>query len=243
MIILGIINGQINGSLGTYTSIAWHLTDLVRVIPYATVFIMAMIGIDVLVVLIAGSIFAASLGILYGKFSFLQAIAFSFDGFYEQKSVVAMVVLVMLIAGLSRVIEHNGGIKYLLHKFHARTRTKVGAETSIALLVSLLDIAIARNTIAILIAGPIAQQIGGRYKIKPERIATLLATFACSFHGIIPYTSQLLLAGAMADLASISIVPYLYYQFILLGIATLSIVKTGMQKKELTRKTHAGYLE
>jgi len=209
---------------------SWSASDIFKLIPYASVFLLALTGLDVLVVLAAGSLIAIALGLLYGKFSILLAITFFFDGFYEQKSIVSMLVLVMLIAGLSRIIEHNGGIKYLMNKFHARTKTPTGAEGSIALLVSLLDIAVARNTIAIMIAGPIAQQIGGRFKIPSARIACLLDIFACGIHGIIPYSSQLLLAAAMAEVSSVSIIPHLHYQFVILIVAILSIAKTRWKR-------------
>jgi len=225
IIILAFINSSIP-SIGNHLATSWNISDIIKTIPYAAVFFLAIIGIDVLIVLALGAIIGMILGIIYSKFSILLAITFFFEGFYQHKGVVAMLLLVMFIAGLARIVEHNGGIKYLLHKFHSRTKTKTGAESSIALLVSLLDIAVARNTIAILIAGPMAQQIGGRFKVKSDRIATLLDIFSCAIHGIIPYSSQLLLAAAMAGTTSIAIIPYVHYQFIVLVIAILSIAKT-----------------
>lgn len=231
IITLAIINSSIAPTAASSIATTWGISDIVKTIPYGAIFLLALIGLDVLVVLALGAIFAAILGIVYGMFSPLMAITFFFEGFYQQKGIIAMFVLVMLVAGLARIVEHNGGIKYLLKKFHARTKTKAGAESSIALLVSLLDVAVARNTIAILIAGPMAQQIGGRFKIRNSRIATLLDIFACAIHGIIPYSSQLLLAAAMAGTTSISLVPYVYYQYFILAIAILSIVKTKLNTK------------
>jgi Na+/H+ antiporter NhaC len=229
IILLTIINSSLTPTLASTVTTTWYTSDIIKTIPYGAVFTLALLGLDVLIVLALGAIIAAVLGVIYGKFSILLAITYFFEGFYQQKGVVAMLVLVMLIAGLSRIVEHNGGIKYLLHKFHAKTKTKAGAESSIALLVALLDIAVARNTIAILIAGPMAQQIGGRFKVRSARIATLLDIFSCTIHGIIPYSSQLLLAAAMAGTSSISLVPYVYYQYIILVVAILSIVKTKIE--------------
>jgi Na+/H+ antiporter NhaC len=231
IIVLSIINAYITPASGAQLAATWNLSDIVKVIPYGAVFCMAFAGLDVLVVLALGAFIAATLGILYGKFSVLMAVTFFFEGFYQQKGVIAMFVLVMLIAGLSRIVEHNGGIRYLLNKFHARTKTRAGAESSIALLVSLLDIAVARNTIAILIAGPMARQMGGRFKIPNERVATLLDLFSCTIHGIIPYSSQLLLAAAMAGTTSIALVPHVYYQYFILIVAILSIVRTRFREK------------
>lgn len=230
VIILSLINFSLPAPVAQTVVTSWNISDVIRIIPYAAVFLLAIIGVDVLVVLAIGAIVGAILGILYAKFSVLLAITMLFEGFHQHKGVVAMLLLVMFIAGLARIVEHNGGIKYLLHKFHARTKTKTGAECSIALLVSLLDVAVARNTIAILIAGPMAQQIGGRFKLKSARIATLLDLFSCVVHGIIPYSSQLLLAAAMAGTTSISIIPYVHYQYIVLVIAILSIVKTKISE-------------
>lgn len=230
LIVLSIINYNLPSPVTEQVVTSWNISDVIKTIPYAAVFLLAILGIDVLIVLAIGAIAGAILGILYAKFSILLAITFFFEGFYQHKGVVAMLLLVMFIAGLSRIVEHNGGIKYLLRKFHARTKTKTSAECSIAMLVSLLDIAVARNTIAILIAGPMARQIGGRFKLKSARIATLLDLFSCAIHGIIPYSSQLLLAAAMAGTTSISIIPYVHYQFIVLGVAILSIVKTKISE-------------
>jgi len=234
IIILSVMSFQLDTSASSQIITTLTMSDIIKTIPYASVFLLALWGLDVLVVLVVGSISGILLGLAYGKLAFLDATTLFFEGFYQQKGVIAMFLLVMLIAGLSRIVEHNGGIKYLLHKFHARTKTKAGAEASIALLVSLLDIAVARNTIAILIAGPMAQQIGGRFKVSNARIATLLDIFACTVHGIIPYSSQLLLAAAMAGTSSLALVPHVYYQYVILGIAILSIVKTKL--KELKKE-------
>ena len=235
--ILALINFSISELIYTEIVPPIVLQDFVKIIPYLGVLLLALIGIDVLVVLFSGSLIASAIGIFYGNFTFFDSITFFFEGFYQQKGIVSMVVLVMLIAGLSRTVEHNGGIKYLLYRFHKRTRTKVGAELSIALLTILIETFIARNTISILIAGPIAQQIGGRFKVASARIASLLDIFACTIHGILPYSSQLLLAAAMSNISSISLIPHLHYLFIIFIVTTLSIVKTKIQED---RKNYIG---
>jgi Na+/H+ antiporter NhaC len=226
IILLAIINFYVSPPLHSTFVTSLNIADIIKTIPYIAVFTLALMGIDVLIVLIMGGFISGALGILYSKFTVLSSITFFFEGFYQQKGIVAMLLFVMLVAGLSRIVEHNGGIKFLLHKFNARTKTKAQAERSIALLVSLIDVAVARNTISILIAGPMAQKIGGRFKISNARIATLLDIFACTAHGIIPYSSQNLLAAAMAGTSSILIIPHVYYQFIMLGVAIFSIMIT-----------------
>ena len=226
IIILSFIGSQVYVPLQASLTLTWEFADFVKVIPYLAVFIFALIGIDVLAVLASGAFSAAFIGIMYGKFSVVSAMTFFFEGFYQQKGIVSIFFLVMLIAGLSRIVEHNGGIKYLLNKFKANTSSKADAEQSIALLVVFLEFAMARNTIAILIAGPMAQQIGGKFKVKNSRIATLLDIFACTIHGLLPYSSQLLLAAAMAGTTTFAVMPHLYYLYVILVVSILSIVKT-----------------
>lgn len=236
IIILSFIGFHVHVPLNASAGLMWNFSDIVKVIPYLAVFVLALIGIDVLAVLATGAFTAGLFGIIYGKFTFLSGVTYFFEGFYQQKGIVAIFLLVLLVAGLSRVVEHNGGIKYLLMKFRAKTSTKAGAERSIALLVTLLECAVARNTISILIAGPMAQQIGGKFKVKNARIATLLDIFACTIHGILPYSSQLLLAAAMAGTSSFAVMPHLYYLYVILAIAVLSIVKTKiLEMRELKK--------
>ncbi len=220
------------------STMQWSLTDLVNILPYVMAFLLALLGLNVLVVLIAGIIAASGLGFIYGKLTFLQIITLSFDGFYLQTSMVAMLILVLLIAGLSKIIEYNGGIQYLLHLFDSRVKSKAGAELAIIGLVSLLNIAIARNTIAILLAGPIAKQIGSKFNIASERIAGLLDIFACAIHGIIPYSSQLLLAAAMANISSLEIIPHLHYQFAILLVSLLSVLKTRFSENKTIKTSN-----
>jgi len=238
--VLALINFNISGLIYTEVMPQIVLHDIIKIIPYLGVLFFALMGIDVLVVLFLGSVLAAGLGMFFGNFTLFDSITFFFEGFYQQKGIVSMVFLVMLIAGLSRIVEHNGGIKYLLYRFHKRTRTKVGAELSIAFLTILIETFIARNTITILIAGPIAQQIGRRFKVASARIAALLDIFACTIHGILPYSSQLLLASAMSNVSSISLIPHLHYLFIIFTVTMLSILKTKFMedRKKVIGENH-----
>ncbi len=226
IIILCVVSSHLNPTFSTDFISTWDVSDIVKMIPYVAVFFLAMIGIDVLAVLAVGALSAGLFGIAYGDISVFAAITYFFEGFYQQRGMIAIFMLVMFIAGLSRIVEHNGGIKYLMEKFKARTKTKAGAEVSIALLVSLIEVAVARNTISILIAGPMARQIGRKFKMRSARIATLLDLFACTIHGVLPYSSQLLLAAAIAGTTSFAVLPHLYYLYVVFVIAVLSIVKT-----------------
>ena len=93
----------------------------------------------------------------------------------------------------------------------------------IALLTGIMDIATANNTVAIVIAAPIAKQISEEYRIEPKKTASLMDTASCIMQGIIPYGAQLLIAASLAGIGSITIIPFLFYQFLLAVFVLLSI--------------------
>ena len=136
-----------------------------------------------------------------------------------------IIVISIVVAGIIGLVKENGGIDYLLTTIKNRVRSKKGAELGIAALSSLVDISTANNTIAIVMAGPIAKDIADEYKLSPSRTAALLDIFTSVWQGIIPYGAQLLYASAGATavgltLAPIEILPYLFYP-ILMGIFAL----------------------
>ena len=100
---------------------------------------------------------------------------------------------------------------------------KRGAELSIGLLVALVDLCTANNTVAIITVGPIAKKIGDRYGVDNRKCASILDTFSCFMQGIIPYGAQLLMAAGLAEINPVGIVPYLYYPFAI-GLAALTAI-------------------
>ena len=133
--------------------------------------------------------------------------------------------LSMFIGGLSHMVKKEGGINWIISKIEKSIRGRKSAELGIVSLVSLADIAVANNTVAIIIAGPIAKNMCKEYKIDPRRSASLLDTFACIFQGLIPYSAQVLIAAGFSKgtIAPFEIMPFLWYQFILLAFAVVSI--------------------
>lgn len=98
------------------------------------------------------------------------------------------------------------------------------AELSIAALVSLVNLCTANNTVTIITVGPLANDIANRYGVDKRKSASILDTFSCFAQGIIPYGAQLLMAAGLAAINPVSIVPYLYYPFIMGSFALLSII-------------------
>ncbi len=206
------------------------LAEVIKIIPYGIVFILAISGFDVLAVLLAGAITATIIGVLAQSFSLLEASSFIFEGFYSQPGMISVFMLIMFISGLAKMVEYNGGIDYLLQSSEHLVTSKRRAEAAIAFLAAAVTAAIVSNTVAILISGPVAKKIGTSFSIRPARVVNLLDIFACFCYGILPYAPPLLLAGAMAHVSSISLLPHLHYQFIIGSIALFSIVKSNKKK-------------
>jgi Na+/H+ antiporter NhaC len=130
----------------------------------------------------------------------------------------------MLAGGMLEVIKYNGGLDFIIHGLTRRIKGKVGAEFSVAGLVSLVNLCTANNTIAIIMSGRIAKDITVRFGLDPRKTASILDTFSCVIQGIIPYGAQLLMAAGLAKVSSASIIGYLYYPFALAILACLSIL-------------------
>lgn len=209
--------------------------SIVKVLPYLAVLITALAGMNVMLVLVGGTFFAGIVGLATNSFdiwAFLKAIQDGIAGMSE------LIIISLLIGGMVEVIKHNGGIDFLLEFITKRIKGKKGAELGIGALVGIVDVCTANNTIAIVMAGPIAKDIANKYEVDPRKSASLLDTFSCFFQGIIPYGAQILTAVGVAGAAKISpfeIMQYLYYPY-LMGVCALLAIVFGIPKvKEKVR--------
>ena len=191
--------------------------NLIKVIPYLLVLILALVGVNVIIVLIGGTALAGLIGLIDGSFGWkglLSAISKGIIGMED----IAMIAL--LIGGLVGIIQHNGGIDWLLQFVRARVKSKRGAELGIASLVSAADISTANNTISIIMAGPLAKNIADEYDVDPRKSASILDIFGGCFQGLLPYSPQVISAAGVAGISPFLLVPYSIYP-ILLGICGL----------------------
>ena len=201
--------------------------DFISVIPYLVVLITAILGMNVMAVLTIGLLLTGMIGLLHGAFDFygwMQAMGNGIMGMGE------LIIITIMAGGMLELIKYNGGIDYIINMMTRHVNSKRGAELSIAALVSLVNICTANNTVAILTVGGIAKKIGDRFGVDSRKCASILDTFSCMMQGIIPYGAQLLMAGGLAALNPISIIPYLYYPF-LLGIMALGSILVRYPKK------------
>ena len=192
-----------------------------KLLPYLTVIVLALAGMDVTAVLGIGIVLNGILGIssgAYGWVGWMSSIGGGISGMGE------LIIVTLLAGGLLALIRRNGGMDYIFSILSGRIRGRRGAEFGIAGLVSLVNLCTANNTIAILTAGPLARDISDRYGLNPRRCASILDTFSCFVQGIIPYGAQLLMASGLSGVSAASIIPNLYYPFVLGIIASLAII-------------------
>lgn len=200
--------------------------NFIKVIPYLSVLILALLGINVFTVLIIGTVMSGAIGLFDGSFTFIEFTQHIYEGY---KGMQEIFVLSLLIGGLANLIAKEGGIDYLIDAVSSRIKSKKGAEVGIGVLVSVADICTANNTVAIVLTGPMAKQIADEHDIDSRRSASILDIFSCVWQGIIPYGAQMLLAGSIAKISPVQIMPYLYYPYIL-AIVTLIAIAAGFPK-------------
>lgn len=205
----------------THTTTDIPEVEYVKVIPYLVVLIAAVLGMNVMAVLVIGIVLTGIIGMIdgaYDLYSWFGSMGTGILGMGE------LIIISIMAGGLLEIIKENGGIDFIISKLTARVHGKRGAELSIGLLVSVVDICTANNTVAILTVGGIAKQIGDRYGVDSRKCASILDTFSCCVQGLIPYGAQLLMAAGLAQVNPISITPYLYYPMVIGVSALLAIL-------------------
>ena len=195
--------------------------EWVKVIPYLTVLVTAVCGMNVMAVLTIGIVLCGIIGMFTGSFDIYGWFGAMGDGIMSMGE---LIIVTMMAGGMLELIKQQGGIDFIINMLTRRVSSKRGAELSIATLVSLVDVCTANNTVAILTVGDIAKQIGDRYGVDNKKCASILDTFSCTVLGLIPYGAQLLIAAGLASVNPVAILPYLYYPFALGIVAILSIL-------------------
>lgn len=205
--------------------------EIIKVLPYLLVLITAIVGVNVFVVLTSGIIFSSLIMLFQNGFDFIALSKLIYDGFASMNEIF---LLSMMIGGLSYMVNKEGGLDFINDKILSFVKSKKSAEVGICIIVFLMDIAIANNTVSIVIAGPIAKRLSNDYKVDPRRSASLLDIFACIGQGIIPYGIQLLVAAKFTEglLAPVDIMPYLFYQYLLAAFAIISIFARYAESKD-----------
>lgn len=218
-------------TLGNSNAIAVGQYDLIQMIPYALVLIGGALGINVFVVLLMGVASGAFIMMVTGQCTFVELLGnmgAGASGMFETCMVA------VLVAALCELIKVHGGFDALLTLIRKVFKGNKGGQLGMGLLVGVMDIATANNTVAIVIANPIAKEISQEYGISPQRSACILDTFSCIFQGVIPYGAQMLVAISCAAemgiiVSAFEVLPCLFYPMFLAVSSLIAIFLTKIK--------------
>lgn len=201
-----------------------------QILPYVLVLIGALIGINVFIVLIGGTVLSVVVGVATGSLKLSNVFIAIGGGTIDGKSIGGMMgmyditVISIVVACIVSLVKEYGGIQFILDKIKGHIKGRRGGELGIAGLSLLVDACTANNTVAIVMTGPIAKEICDEFGIDPKRSASLLDIFTSVGQGMIPYGAQLLSAATLTGLTPFAIMPYLFYPILMAVSAVMFIV-------------------
>ena len=201
--------------------------NILQIVPYLLVLVGALIGINVFVVLIGGIVVSLIVGLLTGTIAVAEMFTVVGNGVTGMYDITVISIVVACIVSL---VKEFGGIQFILNLIRSKINGKKGAEFGIAGLALLVDCCTANNTVAIVMAGPIAKEISDEFEVDSKRSASLLDIFASVGQGIIPYGAQLLSAATLTGLTPYAIMPYLFYP-ILMAISAICFIAFKKEAK------------
>ena len=213
-----------------------HDYDLVQLVPYLIVLVGGIVGVNVFVVLLLGIASGSLIMVATGATAPVDLLANMGSGAAGMFETTMVAVLVSAICAL---IREHGGFTALLNGIKSLFKSKKGGQLGMGLLVGAMDISTANNTVAIVMANPIAADMAKTYGITPRKTASILDTFSCVFQGVIPYGAQMLVAISAASelgyaVSAFQIIPLLFYPFLLL-LSSLAFIFLVPEKKEKER--------
>lgn len=198
--------------------------NLLLLIPYILVLVGGILGQNVFVVLLVGILSGILITVATGTvdaMSLLTSMGSGASGMFET------IMVTVLVSAMCGLIREYGGFAALLAFIRRVFKGRVGGRLGVGLLVGAMDIATANNTVAIVMAGPIAREISQEYGITPKESASLLDTFSCVFQGIIPYGAQMLIAVELGGgISAFQIIPCLFYPY-LLAVSSILYILLG----------------
>lgn len=221
--------------LASYVVLGWEFAIPVhggdfswwRVLPYMVVLVSAIAGVNVVLVLILGIQCTGIVALTADGLNmpdWVNAMGKGITGMGE------LIIVTLLAGGMLELIRYNGGLSYVVHHLTKHVRSRRGGELCIALMAAFANLCTANNTVAILSVGRIAAHLASRFGIPAPRSASLLDTFSCVVQGMLPYGAQLLMGAALAGIASVSIIPYLYYPMVV-GVVALLVIAFSQHEK------------
>ena len=220
-------------------AVTWQ--HVVLILPYVFVLALALAGFNVMALLFSGTLISAVIGCAFGKFAFFDAMDLLGKGTLGMGETL---IVALLAGGLFRSVQANGGVQWLTDRIAKVIRGPRTCELGVFFLVAAVNCFTANNTVAIVIAGPIARECADRFKAEPVRIASVLDTASCVVQGLIPYGAQILIAMGVAKgldmtVDSLALIKSLYYQP-LLALAVFASILLPNRRGTPLRPGRAG---
>ena len=203
-----------------------NLNSYIKVAPYILLLVLGIAGINVMFLLLFGTILNTIIGMSYGMFDIFTAFAYIGDG---TTSMANTIIVAMLAGGLLLMVRYNGGITYIIKSTEKWIKSQKTCEIGICFLVGVINLFTANNTVAIITSGSIVKELATKYNIKAERAASLMDTTSCCVQGMIPYGAQILIAAALSasiGMTSFAILKGLFYPALMLFGLIFSIYIT-----------------
>ncbi|MCL1124099.1 Na+/H+ antiporter NhaC family protein [Shewanella surugensis] len=204
--------------------------DFIKVIPYLTILVLAVMGLNVFLVLTVGIILAGMAGLLTMDYSVIQFGQDIYTGFSNMQEIF---ILSMLVGGLAALMQQQGGLIFISLKIESLIarfskskdgRSRRASELGIASIVTATNACVANNTVSIVVTGDIAKDLANKHGVSPKRSASILDIFSCIVQGIIPYGAQALLAASIFALSPLEVVTHAWYCMILAVVAVTIVI-------------------
>lgn len=209
----------LNGNIGDVDVAG--LSEWYKTIPYLLVLVCAIVGVDVLVVLVLGIVTTLIIGLSCGS---LAGVIFCEEAGKGVLSMGELIIITLMAGGLMNMLKQGGGFEFITRAIVGKISGRRGAESAIAGLTVMADVCTANNTIAIITVGPIARDLSQQFGISPRKSASIMDTASCFAQGILPYGAQLLMASGLAKISPLEIIPHLYYPMAIGVMVVLSII-------------------
>lgn len=203
-------------SCGSIAQTTLSFDSYIKVAPYILLLILGVSGVNVMFLLLFGTILNTIIGMSYGMFDIFTAFSYIGDG---TTSMANTIIVAMLAGGLLLLVRYNGGITYIIKSTEKWIKNQKTCEIGICFLVGVINLFTANNTVAIITSGSIVRELSEKYKVKAERAASLMDTTSCCVQGMIPYGAQILIAAALSasiGMTSFAILKGLFYPALML---------------------------
>ena len=228
LVIFTILGGEVSHELSNESA-------LIGLIPYVTILVLALLGVNVFVVLTLGIVLAAAIGMIsngYQLSAWLKDITAGFSSMQD------IFLLSLFIGGLSELVRQQGGLSALTRVIETLARKltpnnkRRAAGLGIAGLAFICNFFTANNTVSIIVTGDTAKNLATDGELSPAESASLLDVFACINQGMLPYGAQVLLLGATLHISPLSVASHSFYPMVLFFAAGFSFWRLTSNSKQ-----------